>query len=83
MSTVEVELDEELLRRIDEQVAATGHPRSEVIAEALRRQLDGGRLREILTSARDRAGLSESQAMDMAISELAAYRSQQTDRDSA
>lgn len=75
MSTVEVELDDELLRRIDEQVAATGRPRSEVIADALQRQLGGGRLREVLASVRQRSGLSEDEAMELAISELDAYRS--------
>ncbi len=83
MSTVEVELDEDLLARVDEQVAATGKPRSEVIAEALRSQLGSGRLREILTSVRERSGLSEQQAMEMAISELDAYRDERTIRDSA
>lgn len=75
MSTVEVELDDELLRRIDEQVAATGRPRSEVIADALQRQLGGGRLHEVLASVRERSGLSEDEAMELAISELDAYRS--------
>lgn len=83
MSTVEVELDEDLLARVDEQVAATGKPRSEVIAEALRSQLGGGRLREILASARKRSGLSEQQAMELAISELDAYRDERAARDSA
>lgn len=75
MSTVEVELDDELIRRIDEQVAATGRPRSEVIADALQRQFSSGRLREVLASARERSGLSEDDAMELAISELDAYRS--------
>lgn len=74
MSTEEVELDEDLL----EQAAATSKPRSEVIAEALCSQLGGGRLREILTSARKRSGLSGQQAMKVAVSELDAYRDQQT-----
>lgn len=75
MSTVEVELDDELLRRIDEEVAATGRPRSQIIADALQRQLGGGRLREVLASVRERAGLSEDESMELAISELDAYRS--------
>ena len=75
MSTVEVELDDELIRRIDEQVAATGRPRSQVIADALQRQLGGGRLQEILASARERSGLSEDEAMELAIAELDAHRS--------
>jgi predicted transcriptional regulator len=83
MSTVEIELDEELLARVDEQAAATGRPRSDVIAEAVQRQLDGGRLREILAPSRVRSELSERQATDVALSELDAYRTERTDRDSA
>lgn len=82
MSTVEVELDEDLLARVDAQVAATGKPRSEVIAEALRSQLGGGRLQKILASARKQSGLSEQQAMELAISELNAYRDERAARDS-
>ncbi len=83
MSTVEIELDQELLARVDEQVAVTGRPRSEVIAEALRRQLGGGRLREILASPRCSPGLSEQQAADLATSELDAHRAERAARDSA
>jgi len=83
MSTVEVELEDDLLARVDERVAATGKPRSEVIAEALRSQLGGGQLREILASSRERSGLSEKQAMAVAISELDTYRDERSARDSA
>lgn len=83
MSTVEVELDDDLLSRVDERVAATGKPRSEVIAEALRSQFGGGRLREILASSRERSDLTEEQAMALAISELDAYRAERSARDSA
>lgn len=76
MSTVEVELDDELLRRVDEQVAATGRPRSDVIAEAVRRQYGGDRMREVLAEVRQRSGLSEREAMDLAVSELAAVRAE-------
>lgn len=76
MSTVEIELDEDLLARVDEQVAATGRDRSEVIAEAVRRQFGAGRLREVLTEVRQRSGLSEQEAMDLAVSELAAVRAE-------
>lgn len=82
MSTVKVELDDELLALVDERAAASGRPRGEVIAEALRVQLRGGRLRAILGSSPDRSGLSEEQAMRVAIAELDAYRSERA-RDSA
>lgn len=76
MSTVEVELDEELLARVDEQVGVTGRERSEVIAEALRRQFGASRMREVLAEVRQRSGLSEQEAMDLAVSELAAVRAE-------
>ncbi len=83
MSTVEIELDQELLARVDEQATATGRPRSEVIIESLRRQLGDGRLREILASARGAPGMSERQATDVAVSELSAYRAERAACDSA
>ncbi len=76
MSTVEVELDEDLLACVDEQVAATGRDRSEVIAEAVRRQFGASRMREVLAEVRQRSGLSEREAMDLAVSELAAVRAE-------
>lgn len=74
MSTVEITLDEDLLALIDERAAASGKARDEVIAEAVRRQLEGGRLREILDAARERSGLSEEEAMRLAVAEQKAYR---------
>lgn len=38
MSRVEIKLDDELFTLIDERAAASGKPRDEVIAEAVRRQ---------------------------------------------
>ncbi len=76
MSTVEIRLDEDLLALIDERAAASGKARDEVIAEAVRRQLEGGRLRDILEAARERSGLSEEKAMRLAIAEQKAYRAE-------
>lgn len=76
MSTVEIRLDDDLLALIDERAAASGKPRDEVIAEAVRRQLEGGRLREILKGARERSDLSEEEAMHLAITEQKAYRAE-------
>lgn len=76
MSTVEIKLDDDLLALIDERAAASGKPRDEVIAEAVRRQLEGGRLRELLEAARERSGLSEEEAMRLAIAEQKAYRAE-------
>jgi predicted transcriptional regulator len=74
MSTVEIKLDDDLLALVDERAAASGKARAEVIAEAVRRQLDGGGLREILEGARQRSGLSEDEATRLAIAEQTAYR---------
>jgi metal-responsive CopG/Arc/MetJ family transcriptional regulator len=76
MSMLQIGLDEELLARIEQRAARLGKPRSEVIAEALQRELAGGRLREILDSAGGLDRLSEDEAMRLAISELKAVRAQ-------
>lgn len=80
MRRVESELDEELLARVDKLATASGRPRGDVIANALRRQLRPGNLRRILTSARPGPGLPEHKATVVAIAELDAYR---FERDSA
>lgn len=81
MSTLKIELDDELLALVEERAAVLGKPRSEVIADALRRQLERGRLRDILDSARRRAPLSEDEAMQLAITELKAVRAEREIRD--
>ncbi len=78
MSTVQIRFDDDLLALIDERAAASGKARDEVIAEAVRRQLEGGRLREILEGARERSDLTEQEAMQLAVSEQAAYRAERT-----
>ena len=83
VSTLKIELDDELLALVEERAAVLGKPRSEVIADALRRQLEGGRLRDILDSARRRASLSEDEAMQLAITELKAVRAERKIRDTA
>lgn len=83
MSTVEIELDDDLLALIDERAAASGRPRSEVVSDALRQQFGRSPLREILAEVRERSGLSEQQATDLAVSELAAARAQRTAGESA
>lgn len=76
MSTVEIKLDDKLLALVDERAAASGRQRDEVIAEALRRQLEGGGLREILASVWERSDLTEEDAMELAIAEQKAYRAE-------
>lgn len=81
MSTLKIELDDALLALVEERAAVLGKPSSEVIADALRRQLGGGRLRDILDSARTRAPLPEDEAMQLAITELRAVRAGRETRD--
>lgn len=78
MSTVQIKLDDDLLALVDERPAASGKRRDEVIVEAVRRQLGGGRLREILEAARERSDLSEGEAMRLAIAGQGAYRAERS-----
>lgn len=83
MSTLEIELDDELLARVDEWAARLGKPRGEVIAEAIRREVEGGHLTQILHSTRTEPLPSEDEAMDLAIAELEAARAERASTDSA
>ncbi len=74
MSTVPVEVDEDLLKLADAQAADSGKPRSEVLAAALRRGLSGGRLGQVLAANSAGASLSEEDAQALATSELGAAR---------
>jgi predicted transcriptional regulator len=76
VTTVPVEVDDELLRLADAQAAEAGRPRSEVLAAALRRGLGGGQLSRLLADARKGPELSEDEAMELAKSELAAMRAE-------
>ncbi|MCL2463805.1 MAG: hypothetical protein FWF28_01885 [Micrococcales bacterium] len=76
MTTVPVEVDDELLSLADAQAAQAGMPRSEVLAAALRRGLGGGRLAFLLAQARTGPGLAEAEAMELAAAELAAVRAE-------
>ena len=73
-TTVEIELDAQLLRLIESRAARLGKDRSEVISEALRRGLEGGRLRQILDARPQDFTLSEDEAMKLAIEELRVVR---------
>lgn len=76
MTTVAVEVDDDLLRIVDAQAADTGKPRSEVLAAALRRGLGGGMLGGIAAAARTGGELAEDAAMNLAQSELDAARAE-------
>ncbi|MEP7020675.1 MAG: hypothetical protein ABI808_08490 [Pseudonocardiales bacterium] len=76
MTTVPVEVDDELLKLADAQAAEAGRPRCEVLAAALRRGLGGGQLRRLLAEARKGPELSEDEAVELAKSELAAMHAE-------
>ena len=74
MSTVPVEIDDDLLTLADAQAADSGKPRSEVLAAALRRGLGGGQLSQVLAANSAGASLSEEDSLALAKSELGAAR---------
>lgn len=74
MSTVTVQVDDDLLKLADAQAAHCGKPRGEVLAAALRRGLGGGRLGQTLAANSAEASLSEEEAVALAQTELGAER---------
>lgn len=74
MTTVRVDVDERLLQLADEQAAASGKPRSEVLAAALRRGLGGGDLGEIVETNLKDPSLTDDEALALASAELKAMR---------
>ncbi|MGB4777358.1 hypothetical protein [Microbacterium sp.] len=73
MSVIQVQLDADVERLVDAQVAASGRSRDAVIAAALRRGLGGGRLRAILDGGRITA-VNEDEATRIASDEVVAAR---------
>ena len=82
MSSVTVEIDDELLAFVQERAAVAGKPREEVMAEAVRRGLASERLRATLASVRARSDLSEQEAMQLALDEQRAARAERRASDS-
>lgn len=80
VSSVEVELDDELLALVDRSAQTTGRDRSQVIADAVRWQLTASPLHAIIDRPSADDDLDEDAAMHLAISEQRAYRAE---RDSA
>lgn len=76
MSTVPVEVDDDLLKLADAQAAGSGKPRGEVLAAALRCGLGGGQLSHVLIANGQDPSLSEDEALALAKSELKAVRAQ-------
>lgn len=78
MSSVEIELDDELLALIDRSAETTGRDRSQVIAEAVRRQLADNRLHSIIDRPQSDDDLSDDEAMQLAVDEQRAYKAKRT-----
>ncbi|MDR1998404.1 MAG: hypothetical protein LBQ06_00460 [Frankiaceae bacterium] len=74
MTTVTLQLDDDLLSLADERAANSGQSVDVVLASALRRGLGAGRLSNLLTQARRGSALSEGEAMALAKAELKALR---------
>lgn len=72
----EVELDEAVLRQAQAAAENSGRSRDDVIEEALRRQLGGGALDDVLHRVRAASDLSAEQALELAYSERDAERAQ-------
>ena len=76
MTTVTLQLDDDLLDLADEQAANSGQPVAVVLAAALRRGLGAGQLTCLLSDARRGQSLSEDEAMALAGAELSALRAE-------
>lgn len=76
MSTVPVEVDDDLWKVADAQAAGSGKLRGEVLAAALRRGLGGGQLSQVLIANGQDPSLSEDEALALAKSELKAAHAQ-------
>jgi len=74
----EFELDQELLRWVDEEASRSGRSRDEVLEETVRRGREASRsLVEIASDVWERSDLTGQQAMALARAETEAVRRQQ------
>lgn len=72
----QVQLDESLLELVERRASAIGRDRDEVIEDAVRRQLEGDELAELIAGVRQRSDLSDEQALKLAYAELKAMRAE-------
>ena len=72
----QVALDERLLELIEQRATATGRGRDEIIEIALRRELEDDGFQQVLAAVRQRADLTDEQALDVAYTELEARRAE-------
>lgn len=73
----EIEIDQELLRWVDEQASRSGRSRDEVVEEAVRRGRQAGRsLVEVASAVWERSDLTGQEAMALARAETEAVRAE-------
>ncbi len=73
----EIEIDQELLRWVDEQASRSGRSRDEVVEDAVRRGRQAGRsLVETASAVWERSDLTGREAMALARAETEAVRAQ-------
>lgn len=73
----EIEIDQELLRWVDEQALRSGRSRDEVVEEAVRRGRQAGRsLVEVASAVWERSDLTGQEAMALARAETEAVRAE-------
>ena len=72
----QVQLDEQLLERLEQRASASGRNRDQIIEDALRRQLEDDDLQGVFANVRGRSDLTDEQALELAYAELKAMRAE-------
>lgn len=70
----EIQLDSDVLRRVDEEARAQGLSRDQVIEESVRRSFAARELTSLLGRVRQRSALTEEEALTVASEERRAAR---------
>ncbi len=70
MTTVTLDLDDDVLQAVRDEAARTGRPSAEIVAAAVRRYVRP----TVLDQLRSRPGLDEEEGMALALEEVRAYR---------
>lgn len=76
ISSVMVQLDDELLAPAEKRAAISGKPREKVIAEAVRRGLSTDGLQTVLAAGRTGTEITEPDAIELAVEEQRRYRAE-------
>lgn len=76
MTTVTLELDEDVVRALEAEAARSGRPSDEIVSAAVRHYVGA----DIFTRLRERPGLGEDEGMQLALEEIAAMREERRKR---